>query len=76
MSRHKWNSKSSFLVFLSLVLATGLGTFFAFSSITPAHAATQATLYAVTDWCGSACSLAAPCSLSGAQAKVRLSIAI
>jgi hypothetical protein len=70
MSHHKWNGRVSFLIFLSLVLATSVGTFFVFSSITPAHAATQVTLYAAPTGSGSTCSLAAPCSLLGAQAKV------
>ena len=71
MSRNKWNGKVTFLIFLSLVFALCLGSFFVFSSLTPAHAATQATLYASPTGSGSTCSLAAPCSLTGAQAKVQ-----
>ncbi len=71
MSRHIWSGKVRFLIFLSLVLAASLGTYFAFSSTTPARAATQATLYASPTGSGNTCSLAAPCSLLGAQAKVR-----
>jgi hypothetical protein len=71
MSHHKWNGRASFLIFLGLVFAIGLGTSLVFSSITPAHAATQATLYASPIGTGSACSLAAPCSLVSAQAAVR-----
>ncbi len=71
MARTKWNGRTGFLIILSLVFASGLGTLSVFSSITPAHAATQTTLYASPTGSGSTCSLAAPCSLSGAQAKVR-----
>lgn len=42
-----------------------------FLAHTPAHAATQTTLYASPTGSGNTCSLAVPCSLSGAQAKVR-----
>ncbi len=62
-------SASSFSLAWFLQLAWE--AFFVFSSITPAHAATQATLYASPTGSGSTCSLAAPCSLTGAQAKVR-----
>lgn len=61
------NGRSRLFILLGLVLATCLGALFATTSV---HAATQATLYASPTGSGSACTLSAPCSLTGAQAKV------
>ena len=62
MPHHKWNGRASFLIFLGLVFAIGLGASLIFSFYTPAYAATQATLYASPTGSGSTCSLAVPCS--------------
>jgi Right handed beta helix region len=70
MSRLNWAGRGRLLGFLSLIFTICLiGFVSGFTS--SVHAATQVTLYASPTGSGSTCSLAAPCSLVGAQAKVR-----
>jgi Right handed beta helix region len=71
MSQRRTVSRRHLILMTCAVLAITLVGLYTFTAQTPAHAATQSTLYASPTGSGSTCSLVAPCSLTGAQAKVR-----